>query len=505
MVKISVRKRREESGQAILLVVLAMSIFMLGLLGFTIDGSHLYAQRTMAQAAADAAAQAGMMSIFDGTSGAWGAHTPGTSFTCGAGDAAAACKYAQGMDGFNLAADTVTVTPNPSGVTVANLSSSDSVNLLQVTVQRSVKTTLMHLLGPSASTIKAVGIAAIVEIVSPTPILITHPTLSGTLSLNGATGITICGGPQRSIQINSSSATAYGGGGTVDLSKAGPADPGNCTTGTGADFGVWGGDFTNPGVSLGSTGHYISPASWMQDPLAGVAAPSVPGGTPPPQNGQACSVLGHCGSCSGGASTCTEYLPGLYANGINIKNGGTVMFDPGIYYLQSGGFTTKHTTTGMCTGCAADPTTVNGMLLYDTGPASGGCDASGGFDIDTLSQDSFLGAGVSATNPTAAPASPYYGIVFFEDRNACANGHTLGQGNSGVCFIGTVYITNTRAIMLANPAQYQSVEMNGGTNGCTQEYGQIIVGTLTMKGNDQIQMGLFPTSYLKVRQVALVD
>ncbi len=47
--------------------LLALSTFVLGAIGLAIDGSNLFAQRQMIQAAADAAAQAGMMSIFDGT------------------------------------------------------------------------------------------------------------------------------------------------------------------------------------------------------------------------------------------------------------------------------------------------------------------------------------------------------------------------------------------------------------------------------------------------------
>lgn len=505
MVRIPVRERKQEAGQAILLVVLAISIFMLGALGFVIDGSHLYAQRTMAQAAADAGAQAGMMSIFDGTSGAWGSHTAGQAFTCGSNDTASACKYAQGLDGFNLAADTVTVTPNPTVTVCASNSclSSDPINLLQVTVQRSVKTTLMGLLGSSASTVKAVGIAGIVQIVSPIPIIITHPSLAGALSMNGNTSITITGGPQKSIQINSTDTGAYTGpsSGSVDLSKAGP-------NGTGGDFGVFGGPSTNPGnVSLGTTGHYIAPSSPIQDPLAGIAAPSAPT-TIPPQGGQLCSVLGHCGSCPGGASTCTEFLPGLYNtnSGVNTTGINSAMFDPGIYYIsQGGGFTTKNSTVGMCTSCTADPTTVNGMLVYDTGPVSKGCDASGGFTIDTNSNDVFYGAGVSASNLTTAPVAPYYGILFFEDRNACAQTHTLGAGNGCFSIVGTIYITNTLAIMKATPSQYQSVLYHGTPCTGVQNYGEIIASQLTIKGTSGIDMGLIPNGFLKVRQVALVD
>lgn len=539
MVKIPVRKRRAEAGQAILLVVLGMSIFMLGTLGFIIDGSHLYAQRAMAQAAADAAAQAGIMSIFDGTTGAWGTYsgatTAGTAISCGATgmSTAAACEYAQTLNGFSLASDTVTVTPNPT-ITVcpsnACLSTTDSINLLQVTVQRHVTTTLMGLLGTSASTVKAVGIGAIVMVTSPTPLIVTHPTMAGALAMNGTTSIQICGGPAQSIQINSSNSGAYSGpsSGSVDLSLAGPLGTPSCAaSGTGANFGVFGGPSTNPGnVTLGTLpGKYVSPSSWIQDPLAGVAAPSLPttAGT-----SATCTPAARCTNiCPGGATSCTEYTPGYYTGGISV--GGTAVFDPGVYYMKGGGFSTKNTTVGMCpigTGpnfCSNDATTVSGMVVYDgvSSPVSGtvtssNCDSTGGFTIDTGSNDVFWGAGISASgstvNTATAPASPYYGILFFEDRSACAhvpppakNAHVLGQGSGCFSLIGTVYITNTRATMLSDSSLYQEVDYHGTPCTGVANYGEIIVSQLTVKGTAGISMGLFPTGFLKIRQVALVD
>ena len=56
-----------ERGQAVLLLVLGLSFFLIGALGLAIDGGQMYAQRQMAQTAADAAAQAGIMSLFAGT------------------------------------------------------------------------------------------------------------------------------------------------------------------------------------------------------------------------------------------------------------------------------------------------------------------------------------------------------------------------------------------------------------------------------------------------------
>jgi Flp pilus assembly protein TadG len=80
-----VTRVKDEDGQAIVLVALAMSLFLLAAVGLAVDGSTLYTHRQMAQAAADAAAQAGIMSIFDGTNTLTGnaaAFTAGTAFTC---------------------------------------------------------------------------------------------------------------------------------------------------------------------------------------------------------------------------------------------------------------------------------------------------------------------------------------------------------------------------------------------------------------------------------------
>src|SRR6266702_2663771 len=180
-----VTRFKEEDGQAIVLVALAMGIFLLGAIGLAVDGSILYTQRQMAQAAADAAAQAGIMSIFDGTNGAGAAQfvaTPGTSFTCTTTDAKTPCAYAR-LNGFGgSASDTVTVSfPTPPGTAAPGvaLSGSDPTNLIKVSVSRDVNTTLLRLLGSTVTTMKATAMAAIVDVIAPVPILVTHPTLDG--------------------------------------------------------------------------------------------------------------------------------------------------------------------------------------------------------------------------------------------------------------------------------------------------------------------------------------
>src|SRR5450759_2314652 len=97
--------RHGKKGQAVILVVVAMGIFLIGALGLAIDVSQLFGHQQMAQVAADAAAQAAMLSIFQGVNtvaanAAKFTATPGTFFNCDAAHALTPpCKYAQ-MNGF---------------------------------------------------------------------------------------------------------------------------------------------------------------------------------------------------------------------------------------------------------------------------------------------------------------------------------------------------------------------------------------------------------------------
>src|SRR5450759_3636387 len=74
-------RRKNEKGQAILLVVVAMGIFLVGALGLAIDGAQLFGHRGMAQVAADAAAEAAILSIYNGTNvGPNGLNVGGNAF-----------------------------------------------------------------------------------------------------------------------------------------------------------------------------------------------------------------------------------------------------------------------------------------------------------------------------------------------------------------------------------------------------------------------------------------
>ncbi|HWQ53137.1 MAG TPA: pilus assembly protein TadG-related protein [Bryobacteraceae bacterium] len=509
--------RRGERGQALVMVAAALGIFLLGAVGLATDVGQLYAHRQMAQSAADAGAQAGIMSIFNGTN--TGANAFGSGpFTCGAGDARTPCQYAfLNLKAFNGAAgDTVSV-EFPAAGSVPGVP--NSVSLIRVTVSRNVPTTFMRLLGRAAGTVAASATAAVLEVQSPVPIIIVHPTLPASFYKHGSNNIIICGGPEKSIQVNSNSAGAVsidGRSGVVDLSGAGPdtSSPLACD-GSGGDFGNHGGPSPYPGtLLLGDTGQYIAPASVIPDPLLGVPAPEMPSNADP-YRVLAPGTEG-CPATLPAAAECRLYKPGKYTGGITLGQSNKVFafFQPGIYYLDGGGF---HLLSNSIVRMAESPndidptgrtTWTNSVMFYNTG--------NGVNDIIDISANS--GQINNLTFPTpagtycesggncliGAPNSlPYFGMLFFQDRSTTALLEHSIWGGGGLTLMGTIYLTHTAVSTLAD-GSYQKLELGGAGGGVTRVIGQIIVDVLNMGGTSDIQMTLNPQAMFVVRQVALV-
>jgi hypothetical protein len=527
-------RRKREKGQATLLVLLASSIFVIGALGLAIDGAQLYAHRQMAQVAADAAAQAGIMTYFDGTNTS--SNSPSASpYTCLPADVntspyKTACKYAA-LNGFvpTSGGDNVQLeygnSASPSPSTPAGVSlSSDPVSWVKVTVTRNVRTTLIGFVGAANSiNVKAVATAAIVNVISPVPILVTHPTRAGSFSTNGGSSgdvIKILGGPSRSIQVNScagsgnagcdtsgSGSIRVSGGATVNLSQAGPS-------GHGADFGDFGGPSSYPGsFDGGADGNYLQPASPILDPLASVLAPSpAPAAAPAPVTYS--SAASTEWGCPGGGITCQHYFPGKYTSGINVS--GYALFEPGLYYITSGGFNIDSNTAAAmvpssCSTCATPPAdfaTRRGMLVFNSGDtkddtinfnANAGTYKSGG-----------PGTELGITLVGSDEAGTYKGILFFQDRTSHAHndigafkGHSI-QGGATLSLTGTIYLTNTVATMTGDATHFQALTVQGNGSSATTILGEIIADTLKVGGTAGVAMTLNAGLTLKVRQVALV-
>jgi hypothetical protein len=491
---------RDEEGQSIVLVVLAMGIFLFGAVGLGFDGSHLYTQRQRAQLAADAAAQAGMLSIFRGTS------TSTAGYTCTTSDTKTPCVYAR-HDGFGGAStDTVTVSfPATSTAPGVSFASGFPSSIIHVEVLRHVNTFLMGMLGITSTDVKAYATAAIVSVKSPIPIVVLHPTMSSAFDMRGTVNVVICGGPSKSIQVNSTSSTASttsGNSGSVDLSHAGP--PGTCASGNGADFGITGGPTAAPSFPFvpGANGHYVPNASVFPDPLIGVTPPSAPavaGSRTPLATGS--TFPGSSDTCPAWAAPhdCTVLKPGLYTSGIPLANT-TAIFEPGLYYLQG--------STGL--QCGANCNILTGTIpdgLSGTNTGWDGTQAGGGVMFYNTGTGTFnIGANGSVSLIGSKSGTPYDGILLFEDPTAAGNNgpsgsHSLGGGGNMTLY-GTIYLTNRGAV---STTKYQELHVSGSSGNTTVLQGEIITDALSLRGGGTITMTLDTTAAYTINEVALVE
>ena len=391
-----------QDGQAVILVVVAMSILLIGALGLAIDGGQMYAHRQMAQAAADAAAQAGILNILDGTNATsphpFGTGTPPiASSTCTTADARTPCVYARDNGFGGTAADTVTLSfpTTVSGVTLP----SATVPAFAVTVQRTLKTGLIRFVRPGATvTITAKATAALVGVVSPNCVYALDPSAQNAFqATNGATvALNGC-----AIAVNSSNSDAMTvSGGSIVTASA---------------ISVVGGVSINNGGS--TTPAPTTGVAAAADPLASLPAP-VPG---------ACNFTNY----NPGWGTWT-LNPGTYCGGITISNGATATFNAGTYIINGGGVTLVGGTTD----------TGSGVMFYLTGTNA----SYGSVNISN-------GANVTFSGPTSGP---YTGIVFYQNRTITSSANATFSGGVAMKVTGTLYFPTT-SVLFSNGSSVSNV------------------------------------------------
>lgn len=379
-----------QNGQAVILVVVAMGILLIGALGLAIDGGQMYAQRQMAQAAADAATQAGIMSIFTGTN-ASSAHPFGTgtppiaSSVCTTTDLRTPCVYARNNGFGGTAADTVTLSfpATVSGVTL----SSATVPALTVTVQRTLATGLIRMLpgAPTTSNITAKATAGLVGSVSPDCVYVLDPSAQDAFLANNGATVAISG---CAVYVNSSAshgASVYGG---ASVTASALDVVGGCSTCTG----------TYPTLVTG-----VPPAT---DPFA-----SLPALTP-------ASCTTHPTMYSPGSGT--TLLPGTYCGGITVSNGATnVVFSAGNYIIYGGGITFGGGATA----------SGSGVMFYLTG-------TNATYASATIAN----GVNVTLSGPTSGA---YTGVLFFQDRSITSANNASFAGGATMQLTGSLYFPTT--------------------------------------------------------------
>ena len=382
-----------ESGQIMVSLLLMLAIFLLVMVGFAVDLTNLWFHRQAAQTAADAACQAGamdMLMVAVGTPMPNMGFTPGTPGDCTSG-AGTICFYANanGYNGAGLSANSVSNSVNwlfPGSVPSVTTPSTSltAYPFLKVVVSENVKTHFLYTIhGTSYQQVAGSCTCGLTGTVpQAAPILVLNPTAPEALHLSGGSHIVIVGGPNNSIQVNSSangapnanstSNAVYCDGGSgypVDTTQAGP-------NGTGGYLSIHGGPTSNQycganyilndvlnGLPAGKL--WKSPVATFADPYSSVPSPSLPAapvaasqpvpGAPARPTTQGTWVATGTDSCPNTNPTqhyltysaqygnvygnCLEFNPGYYPSGIDLTSlagysSDVAIFMPGIYYLN---------------------------------------------------------------------------------------------------------------------------------------------------------------------------
>jgi hypothetical protein len=543
--------RAGEAGQTTVFFVLVLGIFLLGALCLAFDFSNMWFHRQAAQTAADAACAAGAMDILVDAQGSATGHqgfTLGTNYSCTTASTDSVCQYAA-KNGYNsngaAPGNLVSVSfpidaasGAPPGVPIPPAGSAGAFPFIRVDVVDHVQTFFLGLLsGSTSKDVRAFSTCGVELAAAPIPLLVLHPTNPKALTVQGANNSNSCdtsaknklciwGGPQQSIQVNSSDPNAayLGGGANIDLNKGGPSN-------TGSDLGTWGGPTTAPGGFLGgSTGNWLAPNPPINDPFASLAVPSTTGLTT--YTGPARTALPTDPGIVCPDTSCDEYAPGIYSSGICVKSGGgapcschpgggrcTAIFDPGVYIIQ-GTFLVQSNSCLRPSGAAGDGT--GGVIFYFTNGGS----VTVGADSGNKCQADFITAGYAGTssllygvkcksgsnipsnlasisslsgNVLLAPCTGTYGDPFeakggtdpdgeqrgflmFQDRSTEAANQSWGGGGSFL-LAGTMYFHN-------NTDFSDTFTLAGNSGSSTYVLGDIVADNVLLTGDSQVTMDL---------------
>jgi len=537
-----------ESGQAAVSLLLMLGLFVLATLGFAIDFTNMWFHRQNARAAADAACQAGAMDILGSAAGiilSSKGFTSGVAGNCSTSSNATMCFYAaaNGYNGSGLvpaAASNSVAWIFPATVSGVTTPSSTTVPypFLTISIVENVKTHFLALVkGMIYQQINVNCTCGVVGVKAAAPMVILHPTMSGAFTYSGGGSLSIIGGPQRGLQINSNSATAalWTASGIINQSVGGPVQ-------TGSDAGIVGAQSVAPtngtssGFNGGTTGMWKSNVLPIPDPFASVAGPAtiksiVPttttNGTWVAYNKDGCPD--HSGSTGNPAQACKEFGPGYYPSGINLtsvmNNYSTAIFQPGIYYLNGPLAASGSNTLRMAKPAGFQQT--DGVMFYFLSGSlnlSGctGCTNSGVSDVnatdltcDGSSPLAALGMPTTLTgNVLVAQCTKdgtYWdtggdtndsrgttgarGILLFGDHLNTVSPQMSGSGS--LIFSGSLYF---------HSSTYSDVlSLSGGASTGTYVLGEIIVDQVNLSGSGVIKLALNPQATTYMLKAAILQ
>lgn len=547
-----------ESGQIMVSLLFMLTLFLLAIVGFAVDFTNLWFHRQAAQTAADSACQAGAMDMYlDSYNTSVGLSPPNMGFTVGTAsdcstnsDAGSICFYANanGYNGSGLSsgASSDVSWSFPASVTgvTAPPTSITTNPFLKVTVTENVKTYFLFTLhGTTYQKVSASCTCGMLQEQEAAPVMVLNPTASGAFSYSGGGKLTIAGGPQRGLLVDSNNVKAISWANStnavINTSAGGPS-------GTGSDVAVVGGPTTAPngGFNGGTTGTWSGSVLPVLDPYAGVAAPTQPAtsttattphvvtygqdGCPDHSPTNYVSTVPHSG--------CDEFEPGYYPSGINHGANDVLIFKPGIYYMNGSltisGSSEIRLATPCVPTCSPYSTTswqqTDGVMFYfltgsiNISGGSGGL-ASSRVDpvpstqltCDGSTPDSSLGLSTSingnvligqcATNGTywdtyndttdsrGNPGSR--GLLVYQAHTNTTQPQMSGSGS--LAFSGALYLHSSSYADVLN--------ISGGASSGTFILGQIVTDEINLSGSGIINLALNPAKSTELLKLSMLQ
>ena len=406
------RFRREEDGQALILLA-AMMMTLLMFVGLAIDAGQLFVARRTMQEAADAAAYAGAVVLYQHKTQGLPANVADAETLAlqAARDDATRNGYTDGVDGAIVTVNLPPATGPFATVTNRRL-------YVEVIIQHDVRTALV----PAQSllnTVRVRGVAGAEPLNNQYAIMaLDRGDVDDALNIESGGRVDLTGG---GILVNSTSTSPYAAdrqpGSTITYTCVAPAV---CETNVAG------------GVN-GSFPNLTSPAPQEPDPLATYPKPALPACATPPET-----------SCIYNARPITVAEPGVYTISLRASGNTTLVLKPGIYILKAGidlggnsAIVSADATTSPV--CLADC----GVFLFNTtmnypspggtcGPISlaGNAD-TGASGLKALTQKIL-------PDPPANPRNQYLNFLLYQDP-ACTATMTI-TGNAVFSGTGTIYL-----------------------------------------------------------------
>ena len=396
-----------EGGQALILIAMVF-LGMLMMVGVAIDAGQVYSARRAMQEAADAAAYAGAVTLYQGGS-------QGQAFTRARDDAA--------LNGFTHSVQGTTVTVNQPAAAPYNTN-----RYIEVTITKNVQTSLV----PAQAAITVVTVHAI----------------AGADSLNNDYAIMALdrNPTTNAFMVGASAELNISGGGIVVNSTAGSAASNStplgdwnitCLSTNPCNIDIAGGTASTwPAAQSGSPDYYNGVRTGqpqVSDPFAGYPKPSA--------TGLPCGSMPACTDRAGFGASNKTLGTGIYTSDIQGKR-----FCHGIYILKGGGMSgdidVDTTSTDPVTGDVCD----GKVMVFNTTstyPGVGGSCSSMGVGGNHDIQLYAMTTGI------------YAGLLFFQDP-VCTNTMTFGGTSFELAATGTIYLPNARFVADGHPS------INGG-------------------------------------------